>query len=81
MTGNTGTDPNSPRYAVRDAKTGRGCRPVGTAVGVCSWEGAGADQRLRLWRARFRSFFFLCFRIFLRRFLMTLPKTPPVGRR
>jgi hypothetical protein len=28
---------------------------------------------LRLWRARRRSFRFLCFRIFLRRFLMTLP--------
>jgi len=39
--------------------------------------------RLRLWRARLRSFFFLCFRIFLRRFLMTLPTVgaPPCGSR
>jgi hypothetical protein len=28
---------------------------------------------LRLWRARLSSFFFLCLRIFLRRFLITLP--------
>jgi hypothetical protein len=32
---------------------------------------------LRLWRARRRSFRFLCFRIFLRRFLMTLPTGSP----
>ena len=30
---------------------------------------------MRLCRARFSSFFFLCFRIFLRRFLITLPTT------
>jgi len=29
---------------------------------------------LRLWRARRSSFRFLCLRIFLRRFLITLPK-------
>ena len=33
----------------------------------------GSRYRLRLWRARLRSFRFLCLRIFLRRFLMTLP--------
>ena len=35
------------------------------------------DQRLRLWRARFSSLRFLCLRIFLRRFLMTLPTREP----
>ena len=39
------------------------------------------DQRLRLWRARFRSLRFLCLRIFFRRFLMTLPKASPYGRK
>ena len=32
---------------------------------------------MRLWRARFSSFRFLCLRIFLRRFLITLPKIDP----
>ncbi len=37
------------------------------------------NQRFRLCRARFRSLRFLCLRIFLRRFLMTLPTAPPNG--
>ena len=35
---------------------------------------------MRLWRARRSSFRFLCLRIFLRRFLMTLPKTHLSGK-
>jgi hypothetical protein len=35
-----------------------------------------ATQRFRLCLARRRSFRFLCLRIFLRRFLMTLPTDP-----
>ncbi len=34
--------------------------------------------RFRLWRLRARSFLYLCLRIFLRRFLITLPIVPPV---
>ena len=35
---------------------------------------------MRLWRARRSSFRFLCLRIFLRRFLITLPKTHLAGK-
>ncbi len=46
---------------------------AGNLSGLKKKSGLVRNQRLRLWRARFRSFRFLCFRIFLRRFLITLP--------
>lgn len=47
---------------------------AGNLSGLKKKSGLVRNQRLRLWRARRSSFRFLCLRIFLRRFLITLPR-------
>ena len=64
--------------ADRDDKTGEGlrprlCRPPSAGTGRLGPERSGLNQRRRLWRFAFRRLRYLCFDIFLRRFLISEP--------